>query len=124
MTAQFSGRVTPVMRRVIAALDREGDMDANDLAEAACTSRNTLCSGGYLRKMLELELIRISRWMRNAPGAPTPVYSVSPGESVKPPKAYPPSVRSKRWRQKVGYRSEEYARGEALKKLARITAAT
>lgn len=122
MSTQFSDRITPIMRRILAALNEHGDMDAADLADAACTCRNTLSGGGYLRKMLELDLIRVSAWRRNAPGAPTPIYSTSPGVSVKPPRVYSRSERTKRWRVRVGYRSAEYGRRQALKALARVTA--
>lgn len=122
MTTQFSDRITPVMRRVLNALTEHGDMDAADLADAACTCHNTLSGGGYLRRMLDLGIIRIAKWERNAPGAPTPIYSASLGVSVKPPRVYSRSERTKRWRVKVGYRSAEYARRQALKELARITA--
>lgn len=122
MSTQFSGRITPVMQRVLDALARDGDMEAEALADASCTCHNTLSGGGYLRKMLAMELIRVSGWKRNAPGAPTPIYSVTPGKSVKPPRVYSRSERTKRWRVKVGYRSAEYARRQALKELVRITA--
>ena len=122
MSTQFSGRITPVMQRVLDALARDGDMDAEDLAAAACTCHNTLSGGGYLKKMLDLKLIRVSAWKRNAPGAPTPIYSISEGESIKPPRAYSRVERTRRWRVKVGYRSAEYARRQALKELVRIMA--
>lgn len=121
MTTQFSGRITPVMRRVIDALERDGDMDVKELADAACTSLNTLSNGGYLRKMLEMKLIRVSKYLRNSPGAATPIYSTSPGVSAKPPRVYSRSERTKRWRVKAGYRSAEYRRGQSLKELVRIT---
>lgn len=113
--------MTPIMQRIIAALTERGDMSAHELAEAACTCHNTLSGGGYLRKMLDTNLIRVSKWERNAPGAPTPIYSVTPGKSVNPPRVYTRSERTKRWRVKVGYRSAEYRRGQSLKELVRIT---
>lgn len=122
MSTQFSDRITPVMQRIIDALAQHGDMDAADLADAACTCHNTLSGGGYLRKMVERELIRVARWQRNAPGAPTPIYSVTPGKSAKPPRSYSASERTKRWRVKTCYRSAEYARRQALAELVRITA--
>lgn len=121
MSTQFGTRVTPVMRRVMDALAAHGDMDAESLAEVSCTCHNTLSGGGYLRRMLALNLIRVSKWRRNAPGAPTPIYSVTRGVSVKPPRAYSRSERTKRWRMKVGYRGTEYARRQSLKLLVEIT---
>ena len=115
-------RITPVMQRVLDALNRDGDMDAHDLADAACTCGNYLSGGGLLRKMMELKLIRVSKYRRNNPGAPTPIYSTTPGESAKPPRVYSTSERTRRWRVKVGYRSAEYMQRIALKQLARITA--
>mgnify|MGYP000055866185 CR=1 FL=1 len=122
MSTHFNGRVTPIMQRILDALKDSGDMDIGDLADAACTCRNTLSGGGYLRKMLDLKLIRVSKWERNAPGAPTPIYSITPGNSIKPPRVYSASERTKRWRVKVGYRGAEYARRQALRELLRITA--
>lgn len=121
MSTQFAGRITPVMQRILDALNEHGDMDSHDLAEAACTCYNTLSGGGYLKKMECLGLVRIAKWKRNSPGAPTPIYSASDGESVKPPPAYSCSKRTKRWRQKIGYRGDEWARRQALKTLATIT---
>ena len=121
MSTKFSNRITPVMQRIIDALSEHGDMDAYDLADAACTCHNSLSGGGYLKKMLERKLIRVVKWQRNAPGVPTPIYSVTPGASIKPPRTYSASERTKRWRVKVGYRSAEYARRNALKELVSIT---
>jgi hypothetical protein len=96
-------------------------MDAQDLADAACSCVNSLSGGGYLRNMINRGLIRVSAWRRNNPGAPTPIYSVSPGKPAKKPPTYTRSERTKRWKQKVGYRSPEYERRRALKELINIT---
>ncbi len=121
MSTQFSGRITPVMQRVLDALARDGDMEAEELAEASCTCHNTLSGGGYLRKMLAMELIRVSGWKRNAPGAPTPIYSTSEGKSVNPPRAYSRVERTRRWKKKVAYGSPEWARRQSLKQLVMVT---
>lgn len=121
MTTQFSTRVTPVMQRIIDALERDGDMDAFDLAEAACTCHNSLSGGGYLRKLLERGLIRVASWRRNNPGAPTPIYSVTPGAPAKKPPVYSRSTRTKRWKQKSGYGTPSYEHRQALKALINIT---
>ena len=122
MTTQFNGRITPVMQRILDALERDGDMDAHDLADAACTCHNSLSGGGYLRKLITLGFIRVSAYRRNYPGAPTPIYSITEGDPATPPKRFSCAKRTKRWRQKVGYRSAEYRQRQTMKELVRITA--
>lgn len=112
--------LTPLMRRIVHALEREGDMDARELADAACTCYDTLSGGGYLRKMLSQELIRVSGWRRNYPGAATPIYSVTPGKSAQKPPPISRSERARRWRKRVGYYSAEYRRRVALRELVKI----
>lgn len=117
MTTQFNGRITPVMQRCLDALSRCGKMDAAELAEAACTCHNTLSGGGYLKKMQALGLIRIAAWRRNAPGAPTPIFGLGNAPAAKVPQFYTPAQRTRRWRQKVGYRTPEWETRQALKRL-------
>lgn len=120
MSTTFSGRITTVMARILAALEERGDMTAHDLAEAACTCVNSLSGGGYLRRMRALGMIRVASWQRNAPGAPTPVYSLSPGADAKPPRPYTNSQRTKRWKIKTGYKSSSWETARALERLAGV----
>lgn len=121
MSTQFSQRgpylcVTVVMTRILNALSSH-DMEPEELADAAITCHATLSGGGYLRKLEAAGLIRVAKWKRNSPGAPTPIYSRSPGKSVRPPPVYSNSERTRRWKRKVGYGSAEHARRKALKDL-------
>lgn len=115
-------KLTPSMRRILIALDREGDMDAAEIADAACVSANTLSGGGYLTKLLVLRLIRVSRWQRQegSSGPPRPVYSTTPGENARKPRPYTNGQKSRRWKKRVAYRSAQWKATQALKELANL----
>ena len=114
--------LSPVMRRILAALEEHGDMDTEELAEATCASVGTLRDGGYMRHLLGLELVRVSRWVRSSAGPAAPVYSITPGKSAVKPKPYTTAEKNRRWKRKVGYRNQQWRQSKALKELARISA--
>jgi hypothetical protein len=113
--------MTPAMRRILRALDEQGDMDTEEISEAACVGINTLSGGGYLTTLLLLGKIRVSRWVRNVNGAPTPIYSVSPGKSKPKPKPYSNSEKTRRWRLRSGYRSPAWYARKSSAELVKIT---
>lgn len=116
-------KLTPSLRRILTALEQHGDMEADEIAERACVAPSTLSGGGYLTKLLTLELIRVSKWRRqDFSGPPVPTYSVTPGESKPKPKPYTAAQKSRRWKQRVGYRSAEYMARKRVDQLLRITA--
>lgn len=126
MSTQFSHRdgilcVTPVLGRVLDALREHGDMEPDDLAEAAHTCCATLLGGGYLRRLVEFCLIRVSKWRRNTTGGPTPIYSVTPGASVSRPRKFTRSERTQRWAKKNAYQGDAWQRRQSLKLLVEIT---
>ena len=96
--------MTPVQRRIMLALDTIGDMDAHDLAEAACCSFKTLTGGQYLKRMVEDGLIRVAKYQRATRSGPAvPIYSVTPGPNAKRPRPYTDAEKAKRWKQRTGY---------------------
>ena len=102
--------ITPSMRRILSALDRDGDMEADEIAIAANVAESTLSGGGYLTKLLAMDMIRVSRWIRaDKSGPPRPVYSVSPGKSATKPKPFTNAEKAKRWKRRAGYYKPEYA---------------
>jgi hypothetical protein len=113
------------MRRVLLALDRHGDMSAREIAEAAHVSEHTLTSGGYLTRLRNAGLIRISDWQRNSPGPFTPIYSISQGTNKRRPKPYSVAEKCRRWKERVGYYEEEYQQvkkaRESIDHLLKIT---
>lgn len=116
-------KLTPSMRRILMALDREGDMDAAEIAASAHVAESTLSGGGYLTKLLTMNLIRVSKWVRQERSGPaTPIYSVSPGESKPKPKPYTVGQKCKRWRKKTGYRSAAWKAAQTMNELMRVTA--
>lgn len=119
---------TPVMRRILAALDKHGDMDARDLAEAACCSHETLTGGGYLLHMIWCGAIRVIKYQRQlgSSGPAIPIYSSTPGPNAKRPRPLTAAQKCKRWRKRSKYRSPEYQASQqarhSLNQLLRITA--
>lgn len=118
MSRPTTHRLTPCKRRVLLALDRDGDMASAEIAEAACVSQNYLDGGGLLRQLRAMSLIRVARWQRNSGGAMTPIYSVSPGEDARKPRPYSGREKTRRYKQRTGYRSRAWQAARALQQLA------
>lgn len=113
--------LSPGMRRILIALDRDGDMGIDEIAEAVPLARNTLDGGRYLTALLSVGLIRVSRWERqDRSGPPRAIYSISPGKSKPKPRPYTAAQKCRRWKRRVGYRSAEWRRNQSLKQLTRI----
>ncbi len=82
-------KLSPSLRRILMALDRHGDMQYDEIAERAHVAPATIRDGGYMLKLHIMQLVRVSRWVRSESGGPpSPVWSVSPGESKPKPKPY------------------------------------
>lgn len=90
-------KITPTDRRLMAALDMDGDATPGDLADLLGYDTQDWI-GRKLRRLRDAELIRVAKWIRNMNGPAIPVYSVSPGENAKRPKAQGWSVWSKKYR--------------------------
>lgn len=116
-------KITRTDRRLLSALDSDGDMTPGDLAEVLEHDSHDWI-GRKLRRLQSAELVRVSRWIRNTDGLATPVYSVTPGANAARPRALGWSAWSKRYRKRLKERGgEQYlkARG-SLALLVRITA--
>lgn len=114
--------MTPVQKRILSALEKHGDMMVDEIAEAACCSVETLTGGGYMRKLVQMELVRVARWVRSSTGPAAPVYSIKPGKSAERPRPYTDAEKSRRWRRRAGYRSAEWKTRKTMEQLVRITA--
>ncbi len=108
-------KLTPSMRRILMALERDGDMEAHEIAVAAHVAPTTLSGGGYLTKLMVMGLVRVSAWRRQDRSGPAiPTYSVSPGENKPRPRPYTAAQKCKRWRGRTGYRSAEWHQARTL----------
>jgi hypothetical protein len=113
------------MRRILGALEREGDLDTREIAEAAHCSLKTLTGSGYLRRLVDAELIRVARYVRQTRSGPAaPIYSITPGANAQRPKPFTVAEKSKRWKKRAGYRSAAWkaqrSTTESLSQLAGI----
>lgn len=113
--------MTPVQKRILLALDKHGDMEADEIAEIACCSYETLTAGCYMRNLVNAGLVRVAKYRRALQSGPAvPVYSVTPGVNAKRPKPYTDAEKCRRWRKKSGYRSAERTT-QTMNELIRIT---
>lgn len=96
---RFTGKITDVMRRVMNALESDGDMTADDLADHLGITVSYVRQYG-IYPLREAELIRVSSWIRGARGCPMRVFSLSVGKDAPRPKRLPWSVTNKRWQER------------------------
>ena len=109
-------KLSPSLRRILLALDRHGDLGYDDIAERAHVAPATLRDGGYMLRLHIMQLVRVSRWIRSESGGPpSPVWSVSPGESKRKPKPYTDAQKSRRYKQRIGYGTPEYVANKQAK---------
>jgi len=97
------------------ALDRVGDMDYEGISENAFVAMSTIRDGGYMTKLLVMELVRVSRWIRSDYGPPRPVFSVSPGESARKPTPLTSAQKCRRWKKRAGYYKPSYRANKQAK---------
>lgn len=96
---RFNGKITDIMLRVMAALESDGDMTADDLAEQLGITVSYVRQYG-IYPLREAELIRVASWIRGARGCPMRVFSLSVGKDAPRPKRLPWSVTNKRWQER------------------------
>jgi hypothetical protein len=119
-------RLTVSFIRILVALDTHGSMNADEIAETAAVGKETLSGGRYMAKLVELGLVRVSKWERQLTSGPfRPVYSVRPGKHAEKPKPYTNAEKSRRWRQRSGYtKAEREARRVAKNSLIALLSIT
>lgn len=76
--------LTPAMRRIAEALRADGPLSAEEIANRAHVSKNTLSGGGYLQKLKQLNLAHVAGWQKNSNGFTTPLYGY--GQAADCPK--------------------------------------
>lgn len=115
-------KITPTDKKLIYALESDGDMCPRDLAELL-EYENHVWIARKMRRLLAAELVRVSHWIRNTDGLPIPVYSITPGESKKRPGAQGWGIWSKRYRKRVEEKGgDQYLKAKSsLSLLVQIT---
>lgn len=115
-------KITSTDRRLLSALDEDGDMPPSDLAEILGHDSHDWISR-KLRRLQTAELVRVAKWIRNTDGPAIPVYSVTPGENAKRPRALGWSVWSNRYRKNLEERGgDQYLKARnSLSLLVSIT---
>lgn len=99
-------KITATDRRILRALDENGDMSPRDIADQLELEKHKWV-GRKLRALLKAELVRVARWERNTDGWAIPIYSVTPGTNAKRPGALGWSAYSKRYRKRLAERGGE-----------------
>lgn len=114
---------SPAMKRIVAVLEENGPLSRDDIADLAHISLKTLKSGGYMKTLIEAELIHVFKYERSQNGPAYPIYRAGPDprkQKARPPKAFSPAEKSRRWKEKTGYseRRKERRRVAAMGSLA------
>ena len=63
------------MERILALLERKGDMSASDISKEAFVGMTTLASNGYLKALRARRLVYVSGWRKTPKGFVTPLFS-------------------------------------------------
>lgn len=92
--------ITRTHSRILFALESEGNMTPAEVAEFWSLKTHKWVSR-CLRELLAAGIVRVAAWHRNADGKASPVYSITPGQNAKRPKAEGYAVWSKRYRKKI-----------------------
>ncbi len=116
-------KITRTDKRILFALDQDGDMTPRDLADSLGLEEHVWISR-KLARLRGAELVRVSRYIRNTDGRAIPVYSITPGENAKRPKPQGWAVWSRNYRKRLkGNGGEQYLKARnSLALLVRITA--
>lgn len=93
-------KLTPTDKRLLSALDADGNMTPGDLADILGHDSHDWI-GRKLRRLCNAEFVRVATWIRNTDGPAIPVYSITPGENAKRPRALGWSVWCKRYRKNL-----------------------
>lgn len=95
---------SPGMQRIVAALQKGGQMTDEALCDLACVGINTFrCD--YRAALIAEELIHVCDYKRNVQGPYVPIYAAGKriGPAPRKPRPLTPTQRCKRWRDKTGY---------------------
>lgn len=82
---QPEASLTPAMRRILAALRREGPMSSREIADKAHVAKTSLDGGGYLKRLKAEGMIHIAGWQKNSNGFTTPLYGVEAAKDCPMP---------------------------------------
>lgn len=89
--------MSPSMQRIIAALTEHGAMDADQIADKACTTKHSFIAK-YRTLLLDADQIHISEYRRNPRGGwPIPIYGLGPGKEPKKPNRVSKAESNRRW---------------------------
>lgn len=116
-------KITRTDKRILFALDHDGDMTPRDLADALEQESHDWISR-KLARLRDAELVRVSRYIRNTDGRAIPVYSITPGKNAARPKSQGWAVWSRNYRKRMKERGgDQYLKARnSLALLVRITA--
>lgn len=115
-------KITSTDRRLLSVLGADGDATPSDLAESLEHDSHDWI-GRKLRRLCDAEFVRVARWIRNTDGPAIPVYSITPGENAKRPRALGWAAWSKKYRRNLEERGgEQYLKAKnSLAFLVNIT---
>lgn len=96
---------SPGMKRIVAILEAQGPLNADEIAEEANLSPKTV-KASYLPILVAAGKVHVFRYQRNTASLPKPEYRAGPDprkHKPKRPKALTPAEKAVRWKEKTGY---------------------
>jgi hypothetical protein len=93
-------RDAPGMWRILAALERYGNLSYQGIARFSGLSPNTVKNSGYLDALIAQQRIHIGGWQRSPRGPMAPIYSPGAGVPAAKPLAITPAEKSDRHRER------------------------
>ncbi|MBS1227707.1 MAG: hypothetical protein H6R17_984 [Proteobacteria bacterium] len=82
-----SNRDAPGMHRIVATLDRYGQLSYREIARFSGLSLNTVKTSGFLDALITQGRIHIGGWRRSSHGPMSPIYASGPGPAAPKPES-------------------------------------
>ena len=96
-----SSRDAPGMDRIVATLERYGQLTYREIAQFSGLSLNTVKTSGFLGALITQERIHIGGWRRSSHGPMSPVYTCGPGTAAPKPQSLTRAQKDSRHRSRL-----------------------
>ena len=96
-----SSRDAPGMNRIVATLERYGQLTYREIAQFSGLSLNTVKTSGFLGALITQGRIHVSGWRRSSHGPMSPVYVSGPGLATPKPQSLTRAQKDSRHRSRL-----------------------
>ena len=96
-----SSRDAPGMDRIVATLERYGQLTYREIAQFSGLSLNTVKTSGFLGALITQGRIHVGGWRRSSHGPMSPVYRCGPGVAAAKPQSLTRAQKDSRHRSRL-----------------------